>query len=70
MYKTLSYFFSDLARWLRLAVVKPCTVQDLFNKAARTRTNGVINCIDVHAFAHGSELAFRRIYNCYAPINI
>jgi hypothetical protein len=65
MYKTLSIFFSGFTRWFRPAFNKPATTLNQF-KALDGAGEG-INCIVIHAFSHGSEPAFRRIYDHYAP---
>ena len=67
MYKTLSCFFIGLISRLRAVFSKPYAPPHSAIREALTGTVDGINCVTVHAFAHGSLLAFRSIYDCYAP---
>lgn len=67
MYKAILHFFSGICHQLLLKVTKPSGSVECIET---TPGNGGhdINCVLIYAFSHGSQLAFKRIYDHYAPV--
>lgn len=67
MYKTFSSFLLNLFLTFKNAFANTQTTSHLVTRETLINTSDGINGVLVHAFAHGSCLAFRCIYDRYAP---
>ncbi|MBT1695663.1 hypothetical protein KK083_02165 [Fulvivirgaceae bacterium PWU4] len=67
MYKTLSSFVLNLFLTFKNGFVNAQTTSQPVTRETLINTSDGINGVLVHAFAHGSRLAFRCIYDRYAP---